>query len=283
MQQRVTAKPAAVAGSRERGDSPWLGRSATPSATLLNYQQLERPLGALWPPLGPDIAPATALGALIDWSMHLALSPAKQWELAHYAAEQGSRWFRAALAFDDADAWVVDPLPQDKLRRSAVAAAPVRLARAGVPAAPGVVAARDDRRAGRQPAPRGDGRVRGTTVARHGGAVELGARQPARAAADAARAQRQPDARRRDRARRRLARRARLGSRSTASAACSRCAAPTGVPVEIKVPDKQALDQIQLDDQVVIGYRQAAAVSIEPGAAGGAAGQGDPTAAPPGR
>lgn len=54
-----------------------------------------------------------------------------------------------------------------------------------------------------------------------------------------------------------------------------------GVPVEIKVPDKQALDQIALDDQVVIGYRQAAAVSIEPGDASGAAG--DPRAAAPGR
>ena len=114
MQQRVTAKPAAVAGSREREGSPWLGRSAPPSETLLNYQVLERSLGTLWPSPGPDVAPATALGALIDWSMHVALSPAKQWELAHFGAEQWARWFRAALALDDADAWVVDPLPQDK-------------------------------------------------------------------------------------------------------------------------------------------------------------------------
>ena len=109
MQQRVT-----LAGSRERGDSPWLGRSAPPSEALQNYQVLERSLGALWPPLGVAVAPATALGALTDWWMHLALSPAKQWELMHFAAEQMAKGWRAALAYDDADCWVVDPLPQDK-------------------------------------------------------------------------------------------------------------------------------------------------------------------------
>lgn len=38
-----------------------------------------------------------------------------------------------------------------------------------------------------------------------------------------------------------------------------------GVPVDIKVADKNALDQIRLNDQIVIGYRQSAALSIEPG------------------
>lgn len=38
-----------------------------------------------------------------------------------------------------------------------------------------------------------------------------------------------------------------------------------GVPVNIKVPDKNVLDTIKLDDQIVIGYLQAAAVSINPG------------------
>lgn len=38
-----------------------------------------------------------------------------------------------------------------------------------------------------------------------------------------------------------------------------------GVPVDIKVPDKNALNQIKLNDQIVIGYRQSAALSIEPG------------------
>lgn len=45
----------------------------------------------------------------------------------------------------------------------------------------------------------------------------------------------------------------------------------SGEPVEVKV-DKAALEQIQLDDQIVIGYRQAMAVSVEP--AGTAMGSG---------
>lgn len=38
-----------------------------------------------------------------------------------------------------------------------------------------------------------------------------------------------------------------------------------GVPVDIRVRDKQALQDIGKDDQLVISYTQAAAVSIEPG------------------
>jgi hypothetical protein len=38
-----------------------------------------------------------------------------------------------------------------------------------------------------------------------------------------------------------------------------------GVPVEVKVADKDALDRINLNDQIVIGYQQSAALSIEPG------------------
>lgn len=38
-----------------------------------------------------------------------------------------------------------------------------------------------------------------------------------------------------------------------------------GVPLDIKVADKKTLDQIKPDDQVVIAYRQSAALSIEPG------------------
>lgn len=39
----------------------------------------------------------------------------------------------------------------------------------------------------------------------------------------------------------------------------------SGVPVDIKVSDRSVLDQFNLHDQVVIGYRQSAALSIEPG------------------
>lgn len=57
-----------------------------------------------------------------------------------------------------------------------------------------------------------------------------------------------------------------------------------GVPVDIKVPDQQALSELDLNDQVVVGYRQAAAVSIQPGGdAGGMAGSASPDAASPSR
>ena len=38
-----------------------------------------------------------------------------------------------------------------------------------------------------------------------------------------------------------------------------------GVPVDIKVADENALDQIKLNDQIVIGCQQCAALSVEPG------------------
>lgn len=37
-----------------------------------------------------------------------------------------------------------------------------------------------------------------------------------------------------------------------------------GVPVDIRVHDKQMLQQINKDDQLIIGYAQAAAIAIEP-------------------
>lgn len=43
----------------------------------------------------------------------------------------------------------------------------------------------------------------------------------------------------------------------------------SGVPVPVKVADTRLLDQIGLNDQIVIGYRHAAAISIEPGPARG--------------
>lgn len=52
------------------------------------------------------------------------------------------------------------------------------------------------------------------------------------------------------------------------------------VPLDVKVPDKAALDDIDVNDQVVIGYREAAVVSIQPGGDGGGSGS---SAAPTGR
>jgi hypothetical protein len=76
-------------GSHERAASPWLSTPGNPSDTFRAYLAAERNLvpWGLWP--GIAIAPATVLGACLDWAVHLAASPAKQLELAHFAAEQG--------------------------------------------------------------------------------------------------------------------------------------------------------------------------------------------------
>jgi polyhydroxyalkanoate synthase len=95
---------------RERGESPWLGRGIAPSESFLNYQSLERSLASLWPTLESGLAPVTTLAAFADWATHLALSPAKQWELAQLTLELASRgWRIAAQGLGD-----VEPLPQDK-------------------------------------------------------------------------------------------------------------------------------------------------------------------------
>src|SRR2546423_1050739 len=101
----------AGAGVQERDASPWLGRGTPPSHTFQAYQRLERDL-SLWAGAIPDaaIAPSTAIGAYLDWWVHLVGSPAKQWELATYGAEQWTRALRAVTTGET----VVQPLPQDK-------------------------------------------------------------------------------------------------------------------------------------------------------------------------
>ena len=105
-----TRIPAPGAGLHERGGSPWLGREGGASSSFLLYQQLERQL-AHWMPL-PEaaVAPATAAAAFLDWGVHLAASPAKQWELAQYGLEQWAQAWQSALG----TAAAVRPLPQDK-------------------------------------------------------------------------------------------------------------------------------------------------------------------------
>jgi len=100
----------AQAGSRERRDSPWLGRGRDASPSFLAFQELERRLGAAGALPGAPIAPTTAVGAFMDWWVHLAASPAKQWELAQYAVEQGLRAAQAATGPTPA----IEALPQDK-------------------------------------------------------------------------------------------------------------------------------------------------------------------------
>lgn len=114
MRAASAAEVTPAAGMRERGASPWLGRRAPPSESFLRWLALERAAAALAPPWAAHgVAPATAFGAWADWATHLALSPAKQAELAELACTLGWRAWQAALASPGADA-AVRPLPQDK-------------------------------------------------------------------------------------------------------------------------------------------------------------------------
>ena len=92
----TSAAPPTVNG-RERDASPWLGRDSAPSHAFLAYQRLERDL-SLWAGAMPEaaVAPSTAVGACMDWWVHLLGSPAKQWELVTYGTEQWTRAWRAA-------------------------------------------------------------------------------------------------------------------------------------------------------------------------------------------
>jgi polyhydroxyalkanoate synthase len=105
----VRLAPRPRPGSRERAASPWLSAPSKPSETFRAYQTAERQLvpWGLWP--GIAVAPATAVGASLDWAVHLAASPAKQAELAHFAFEQWLLAWKTA-----ADGVAVHPLPQDK-------------------------------------------------------------------------------------------------------------------------------------------------------------------------
>ena len=114
VQTQAATAPARRAGARERGGSPWLGRRSPPSETLTRYQEVERALQALWPPLAGAVSPATGLGAFFDWAAHLAISPAKQAELLQVAAEHTQRWWQAVLGSVPGGDWCVAPLPQDK-------------------------------------------------------------------------------------------------------------------------------------------------------------------------
>src|SRR5487761_2185004 len=81
-----------------RGASRWLGAGAPPTPAFERWQALERSVGALLGPWRGSLAPATPLGAYMDWWLHLVASPAKQAELGQLAAEQ--LWHAASIAAD---------------------------------------------------------------------------------------------------------------------------------------------------------------------------------------
>jgi polyhydroxyalkanoate synthase subunit PhaC len=88
-------------GSRERGDSSWLGQPAPKGDLFARYRVFDRWLVSSLISATGGQSPATGMGAAMDWWVHLAASPAKQLALAH----------TLALAPQGLG---VEPLPQDK-------------------------------------------------------------------------------------------------------------------------------------------------------------------------
>ena len=96
-----------LAGTRERAASPWL--TATADAAEPSRRQPSSPVNPLaFSPFG-TVAPSTALGAFQDWWLHVAGSPAKQFELGRLASEEWLHAWGATVAGEH-----VAPLPQDK-------------------------------------------------------------------------------------------------------------------------------------------------------------------------
>jgi polyhydroxyalkanoate synthase len=105
--------PLQRAGTRERGGSPWLGQSPSQSELFRRYQDIDRMSLSLLAPLTGGQSPATLNSAFADWWTHLAVSRAKQLELAQFGAEQWLRLFgMAPKAPPEVDASA--ELPQDK-------------------------------------------------------------------------------------------------------------------------------------------------------------------------
>ena len=106
---RVVSTTDPRAGSREPAASPWLDGSSDRVIPVADV----KPAGPRLEPwalvAGSVVAPATTLGAFMDWWTHLVGSPAKQLELARAGAEQWRRAWEVAVT-----GTTVQPLPQDK-------------------------------------------------------------------------------------------------------------------------------------------------------------------------
>jgi polyhydroxyalkanoate synthase subunit PhaC len=97
-----------LAGTRERAASPWL----TPADWTASRPPARKPGSQVEPwtflPVGP-VAPSTAVGAFMDWWLHVTGSPRKQLELARIATEQALYLWAGAFTGER-----LAPLPQDK-------------------------------------------------------------------------------------------------------------------------------------------------------------------------
>jgi polyhydroxyalkanoate synthase subunit PhaC len=105
--------PARRAGTRERGDSPWLGQNPSVSPLFRQYEDVDRLVHPLLGPFAHGQSPATVGAAFMDWWVHLLASPAKRLELLHLGLENLAELARPAADPLDAGA-PADALPQDK-------------------------------------------------------------------------------------------------------------------------------------------------------------------------
>ncbi|MGE3144374.1 MAG: PHA/PHB synthase family protein [Pseudorhodoplanes sp.] len=80
------------------------------------FESFDRTLHAQLARMTGGLSPAALGSAYLDWAVHLAASPAKQWELAQKATRKLSRFaqFLARCAAGESDAACIEPLPQDK-------------------------------------------------------------------------------------------------------------------------------------------------------------------------
>jgi polyhydroxyalkanoate synthase len=101
-------------GTRERGDSAWLGQPATGSDIFRRYRDIDRSLVSSIGQLTGGVAPFTFAAAGLDWWVHLLASPAKRLELWHEIALGAMRLAGWSCGDGCNPPCPFEPLPQDK-------------------------------------------------------------------------------------------------------------------------------------------------------------------------
>jgi len=101
-------------GSRERGDSAWLGRPVAASEVFQRYRDIDRWLLSSLGQLTGGLSPATFAAAGADWWTHWLASPAKQLELVHEITASSQRWVNWSCGDGTTPPCPFEPLPQDK-------------------------------------------------------------------------------------------------------------------------------------------------------------------------
>ena len=109
----VMADLPSLAGTRERGGSPWLGQSPRQSKAYMQYQDFDHWLMSCVGRFTWGQSPITLGQAFGDWWTHLLASPAKQLELLQRAWEAGLNLLSTAQP-EMAECPGLQPLSQDK-------------------------------------------------------------------------------------------------------------------------------------------------------------------------